>query len=340
LQINFPIKVLDNIIFVKIFKRMQERILIIGSSGQIGTELVMKLRSMYGNNNVIASDIRPSSKQVMQSGPFETLDIMDEQLLRDIVKKYKVTQVYLLAALLSATAEQNIELGWSLNMRSHSHVLDLAKDGLIKKIFWPSSIAVFGPTTPKENTPQYTVMEPNTVYGITKQAGERWNEYYFNKFGVDVRSIRYPGLIGWKAAPGGGTTDYAVDIFHQAIQHGKYESFLSDSTGLPMMYMPDAIRATIELMEAPAEQIKIRSSYNLAGVSFTPAEIATEIKKHIPNFEMTYNPDFRQAIADSWPSSINDSHAQKDWGWSLEFDLDKMTQDMMENLEEQYKIKA
>jgi nucleoside-diphosphate-sugar epimerase len=340
LQINFPIKVLDNIIFVKIFKRMQERILIIGSSGQIGTELVMKLRSMYGNNNVIASDIRPSSKQVMQSGPFETLDIMDEQLLRDIVKKYKVTQVYLLAALLSATAEQNIELGWSLNMRSHSHVLDLAKDGLIKKIFWPSSIAVFGPTTPKENTPQYTVMEPNTVYGITKQAGERWNEYYFNKFGVDVRSIRYPGLIGWKAAPGGGTTDYAVNIFHQAIQHGKYESFLSENTGLPMMYMPDAIRATIELMEAPAEQIKIRSSYNLAGVSFTPAEIATEIKKHIPNFEMTYNPDFRQAIADSWPSSINDSHAQKDWGWSLEFDLDKMTQDMMENLEEQYKIKA
>ncbi len=317
-----------------------ERILIIGSSGQIGTELVMELRSMYGNDNVIASDIRPSCEDVMQSGPFETLDIMDEQLLRDIVKKHNITQVYLLAALLSATAEQNIELGWSLNMRSHSHVLDLAKDGLIKKIFWPSSIAVFGPTTPKENTPQYTVMEPNTVYGITKQAGERWNEYYFNKFGVDVRSIRYPGLIGWKAAPGGGTTDYAVDIFHQAIQHGKYESFLSDNTGLPMMYMPDAIRATIELMEAPAEQIKIRSSYNLAGVSFTPAEVATEIKKHIPNFEMTYNPDFRQAIADSWPSSINDSHAQKDWGWKLEYDLEKMTQDMMINLEEQYKIKA
>ena len=239
---------------------MKERILIIGSSGQIGTELVMELRDMYGNENVIASDIRPSCKEVMDSGPFETLNIMDEQLLRDIVKKYKVTQVYLLAALLSATAEQNIELGWSLNMRSHSHVLDLAKDGLIKKIFWPSSIAVFGPTTPMENTPQYTVMEPNTVYGITKQAGERWNEYYFNKFGVDVRSIRYPGLIGWKAAPGGGTTDYAVDIFHQAIQHEKYESFLSENTGLPMMYMPDAIRATIELMEAPAEQVKIRSS--------------------------------------------------------------------------------
>jgi nucleoside-diphosphate-sugar epimerase len=319
---------------------MTERILIIGSSGQIGTELVMELRNMYGNDNVIASDIRPSAEIVMESGPFETLDIMDEQLLRDIVKKYKVTQVYLLAALLSATAEQNIELGWSLNMRSHSHVLDLAKDGLIKKIFWPSSIAVFGPTTPKENTPQYTVMEPNTVYGITKQAGERWNEYYFNKFGVDVRSIRYPGLIGWKAAPGGGTTDYAVDIFHQAIQHGKYESFLSENTGLPMMYMPDAIKATIELMEAPAEQVKIRSSYNLAGISFTPKQIAAEVSKHIPNFEMTYNPDFRQAIADSWPSSINDSHAQKDWGWSLEYDLEKMTQDMMKNLKEQYKIIA
>ena len=329
-----------NVIFVAIKSQMKERILIIGSSGQIGTELVMELRSMYGNNNVIASDIRPSSSEVMESGPFEKLDIMDEKLLRSIVKKYEITQVYLLAALLSATAEKNIELGWSLNMRSHSHVLDLAKDGLIKKIFWPSSIAVFGPTTPMENTPQYTVMEPNTVYGITKQAGERWNEYYFNKFGVDVRSIRYPGLIGWKAAPGGGTTDYAVDIFHQAIQHEKYESFLSENTGLPMMYMPDAIRATIELMEAPAEQVKIRSSYNLAGISFTPKQLASEIKKHIPDFEMTYNPDFRQAIADSWPSSIDDSYAQKDWGWELKYNLEKMTSDMMINLKEQYKITA
>ena len=319
---------------------MTERILIIGSSGQIGTELVMELRNMYGNDNVIASDIRPSSDQVMQSGPFEKIDIMDEQLLRSIVKKYKVTQVYLLAALLSATAEQNIELGWSLNMRSHSHVLNLAKDGLIKKIFWPSSIAVFGPTTPMENTPQYTIMEPNTVYGITKQAGERWNEYYFNKFGIDVRSIRYPGLIGWKAAAGGGTTDYAVDIFHQAIHHGKYESFLSKNTGLPMMYMPDAIRASIELMEAPAEQVKIRSSYNLAGVSFTPKQIAEKVSKHIPNFEMSYKPDFRQEIADSWPSSIDDTHAQNDWGWKLEYDLEKMTSDMMKNLKEQYKITA
>lgn len=319
---------------------MKERILIIGSSGQIGTELVMELRRMYGNENVIASDIRDSSEQVMNSGPFETLDIMDEPLLRKIVKKYKVTQVYLLAALLSATAEQNIELGWRLNMRSHSHVLDLAKDGLIKKIFWPSSIAVFGPTTPMENTPQYTIMEPNTVYGITKQAGERWNEYYFNKFGVDIRSVRYPGLIGWKAAPGGGTTDYAVDIFHQAIQHGKYESFLSENTGLPMMYMPDAIRATIELMEAPLDKIKIRSSYNLAGISFTPKQISDEIKKHISDFEITYSPDFRQSIADSWPTSIDDTHAQKDWGWNLEYNLEKMTSNMMKNLKNKYKIIA
>ena len=319
---------------------MKERILIIGSSGQIGTELVVELRRMYGNENVIASDIRDSSEQVMNSGPFKTLDIMDESLLREIVKKYKVTQVYLLAALLSATAEQNIELGWRLNMRSHSHVLDLAKDGLIKKIFWPSSIAVFGPTTPMENTPQYTIMEPNTVYGITKQAGERWNEYYFNRFGVDVRSVRYPGLIGWKAAPGGGTTDYAVDIFHQAIQHGKYESFLSENTGLPMMYMPDAIRATIELMEAPLDKIKIRSSYNLAGISFTPKQISDEIKKHISDFEITYSPDFRQSIADSWPTSIDDTHAQKDWGWNLEYNLEKMTSSMMKNLKNKYKIIA
>jgi len=317
---------------------MKERILIIGSSGQIGTELVIELRNIYGNDNVIASDIRLSSIEVMESGPFEKLNIMDEKLLRNIVKKYKITQVYLLAALLSANAEKNIELGWSLNMRSHSHVLDLAKDGLIKKIFWPSSIAVFGPTSPMENTPQYTVMEPNTVYGITKQAGERWNEYYFNKFGVDVRSLRYPGLIGWKAAPGGGTTDYAVDIFHQAIQHKKYESFLSENTGLPMMYMTDAIRATINLMEAPAVQVKIRSSYNLAGVSFTPKQIAEEIKKHIPDFEISYSPDFRQAIADSWPSSIDDSYAKKDWGWELKYDLEKMTSIMMKNLKEQYTI--
>ena len=319
---------------------MVEVILVIGSSGQIGTELVMKLREIYGNENVVASDIRPSSNVVMCSGPFEELDVLDEKHLRKVVQLYKITQVYLLAALLSATAEKDIEFGWKLNIRSHSYVLDLAKDGLIKKIFWPSSIAVFGPTTPKENTPQYTVMEPNTVYGITKQAGERWNEYYFNKFGVDVRSLRYPGLVGWRAKAGGGTTDYAVNIFHEAILKGKYKCFLNENTSLPMMYMPDAIRATIELMEAPAEMVKIRSSYNLAGISFTPKQIATEIAKHIPNFEMTYKPDFRQEIANSWPSSIDDTNAQNDWEWKLEYNLEKMTSDMMTNLKEKYKITA
>jgi len=317
---------------------MSEKILIIGSSGQIGTELVMELRKMYGNQNVIASDIKNSSKQVMQSGPFETLDIMDEELLRKIVKKYQVTQIYLLAALLSATAEQNIELGWKLNMRSHSHVLDIARDGLVKKIFWPSSIAVFGPSTPKHNTAQNTIMDPGTVYGITKLAGERWNEYYYNKFGVDIRSIRFPGLIGWKSEPGGGTTDYAVDIFHKAITEGKYECFLSENTELPMMYMPDAIRATIKLMEAPSKNIKIRSSYNLSGINFTPEQLAREIKKYIPKFCISYRSDFRQEIADSWPSSINDSDARNDWGWAPEYNLEKMTKDMVYNLQNQYKI--
>lgn len=317
---------------------MSEKILIIGSSGQIGTELVMELRKMYGNQNVIASDIKNSSKQVMQSGPFETLDIMDEELLRKIVKKYQVTQIYLLAALLSATAEQNIELGWKLNMRSHSHVLDIARDGLVKKIFWPSSIAVFGPSTPKHNTAQNTIMDPGTVYGITKLAGERWNEYYYNKFGVDIRSIRFPGLIGWKSEPGGGTTDYAVDIFHKAITEGKYECFLSENTELPMMYMPDAIRATIKLMEAPSKNIKIRSSYNLSGINFTPEQLSREIKKYIPKFCISYRSDFRQEIADSWPSSINDSDARNDWGWAPKYNLEKMTKDMVYNLQNQYKI--
>tara|TARA_B110000467_G_scaffold150144_1_gene157387 strand:- start:378 stop:1331 length:954 start_codon:yes stop_codon:yes gene_type:complete len=315
----------------------KDTVLIIGASGQIGTDLTMNLRAIYGDAHVVASDIKSAAPEVMETGPFEQLDIMDEARLHEIVDKHKVTQIYLLAALLSATAEKNIELGWTLNMRSLSHVLDLARVGKIKKVYWPSSIAVFGPTTPSINTPQYTVMEPNTVYGISKQAGERWCEYYNQKFGVDVRSIRYPGLISWKAQPGGGTTDYAVHIFHDALKYGKYESFLSENTTLPMMYMPDAIRATLELMEAPAEKVKIRSSYNVAGTSFSPAEIAAEVKKHIPHFEMTYKSDERQDIADSWPQSINDSFAREHWDWKHEYDLATMVEDVMQNLKKQYK---
>ena len=315
----------------------KDTILLIGASGQIGTDLTMSLRTIYGASHVVASDIKSASREVMESGPFEQLDIMDPVRLNEIVFKYKVTQVYLLAALLSATAEKNIELGWALNMRSLSHVLDLARHGKVKKVYWPSSIAVFGPTTPSINTPQHTIMDPNTVYGISKQAGERWCEYYYQKFGVDVRSLRYPGLIGWKAKPGGGTTDYAVHIFHEAIKSGRYESFLSETTSLPMMYMPDAIRATLELMEAPADSIKIRSSYNVAGTSFNPAEIAAVVKQYIPHFEITYKTDERQAIANSWPQSINDSLAREHWNWKHEYDLGNMAEDMMLNLKKKYK---
>ena len=315
----------------------KDTILLIGASGQIGTDLTMSLRTIYGASHVVASDIKSASREVMESGPFEQLDIMDPVRLNEIVLKYNVTQVYLLAALLSATAEKNIELGWALNMRSLSHVLDLARHGKVKKVYWPSSIAVFGPTTPSINTPQHTIMDPNTVYGISKQAGERWCEYYYQKFGVDVRSIRYPGLISWKAKPGGGTTDYAVHIFHEAIKYGRYESFLSETTSLPMMYMPDAIRATLELMEAPADSIKIRSSYNVAGTSFNPAEIAAVVKQYIPHFEIAYKTDERQAIANSWPQSINDSLAREHWNWKHEYDLGNMAEDMMLNLKKKYK---
>ena len=313
---------------------MKDTILVIGSSGQIGTELVNKLRSVYGNSNVIASDIRQKKSDILvESGPFEPLDVMDKELLYKIVKKHQVTQVYLLAALLSAKAEQNIELAWKLNMSSLSHVLDLAKEKYIKKIFWPSSIAVFGSTTPNIMTPQHTIMEPNTVYGISKLAGERWCEYYHRKFKVDVRSVRYPGLIGWRSHPGGGTTDYAVHIFHEAIKNKRYTSFLSENTTLPMMYMSDAIRATLEIMDSVAEHIKIRSSYNIAGLSFSPKEIAQEIKKHIPKFEMHYKSDYRQAIADSWPQNIDDSAAFKDWNWKSSINLQEMTSDMLKNIE-------
>lgn len=306
-----------------------EKILIVGSQGQIGLELTQELRAIYGNDNVIASDLKAPE---LSNGPFETLDIMDKNRLDEIFKKHNVTQVYLLAALLSATAEKNPRFAWDLNMEGLFNVLNAAKDGVIKKVYWPSSIAVFGPTTPKKNTPQYTVMEPNTIYGISKQAGERYCEYYHQKYGVDVRSIRYPGLIGHKSAPGGGTTDYAVHIYHEALKHKKYECFLSADTELPMMYMPDALKATITLMEAPAEQVKIRSSYNVAGMSFNPEEIAAEIRKYIPDFTISYNPDFRQAIANSWPQSIDDTQAKADWGWKPQYDLASMTKDMLDNL--------
>jgi nucleoside-diphosphate-sugar epimerase len=313
---------------------MTTKILIIGACGQIGTELTQKLRAIYGVENVIASDIRKLNIDVVNSGPFEVVNALDYNQIQHLVEIHKIDEVYLMAALLSATAEKNPAFAWDLNMNSLFHVLNLAKAGKIKKIFWPSSIAVFGSTTPKENTPQYTIMEPSTVYGISKQSGERWCEYYHNIFGVDVRSIRYPGLISWSSPAGGGTTDYAVDIFYKALSEKKYDCFLSSETKMPMMYMDDAIAATIQIMQAPAEQIKIRSSYNLAAMSFTPTELAAEIKKHIPEFTISYSPDFRQKIADSWPTSIDDSLARKDWGWIHKFDIESMTKDMLEHLKE------
>ena len=306
-----------------------ETILIIGANGQIGLELAENLRTIYGEDHVISADLKDLNNP---QGIYERLDVLDKDRMYAIIKKYNVTQVYLLAALLSATAEQKPKAAWNLNMEGLFNVLDAAKEGIIKKVYWPSSIAVFGPTTPRVNTPQYTVMEPNTIYGISKQAGERFCEYYFQKYNVDVRSIRYPGLIGWKSAPGGGTTDYAVHIYHEALKNKTYECFLSEQTALPMMYMHDALKATISLMDAPAESVKIRSSYNIAGMSFTPKQIAEEIKKHIPEFTISYKPDFRQAIADSWPASIDDTYANKDWGWKPDFDLAKMTDDMLMNL--------
>jgi nucleoside-diphosphate-sugar epimerase len=311
---------------------MNTKVLIIGACGQIGTELTAKLRATYGIENVIASDIRKLENDVVKNGIFEVLNALDYNQIEHLIEKYEITDVYLMAALLSATAEKNPAFAWDFNMNSLFHVLNIAKAGKIKKIFWPSSIAVFGPTTPRENTPQYTVMEPSTVYGISKQTGERWCEYYFKQYGVDVRSIRYPGMISWSTEPGGGTTDYAVDIYHKAILDGKFTSFLSENSALPMMYMDDAIKATIGIMQAPAEQIKIRSSYNLSAMSFTPKEIAEEIKKHYPEFTIDYNPDFRQKIADSWPASIDDSDARADWGWKNDFTIENMTEDMFANL--------
>ena len=311
---------------------MKTKVLIIGACGQIGTELTKKLRSIYGVENVVASDIRKLNIDVVNDGIFEVVNALDYNQIEHLIEQYEITDVYLMAALLSATAEKNPAFAWDLNMNSLFHVLNIAKAGKIKKIFWPSSIAVFGPTTPRENTPQYTIMEPSTVYGISKQSGERWCEYYNKQYGVDVRSIRYPGLISWVSEPGGGTTDYAVEIYHKAITEGKYTSFLSENSSLPMMYMDDAIKATVQIMQAPEEQIKIRSSYNLSAMSFTPKEIASEIKKHFSDFEMNYEPDFRQKIADSWPASIDDTSAREDWNWQNDFNLENMTNEMIQNL--------
>lgn len=307
-----------------------DTILVTGAGGQIGTELVLALRKLY--KNVIASDLKDPS-EVLKQGEFVRLDVLSKNSLTEVVQRYKVNQIYHLAAILSATGEKNPELAWRINMKGLRNILDVSVENGIKKVFFPSTIAVFGPTTPRVNTPQYTVMEPNTIYGISKQAGERWCDWYFQKRGLDVRSIRYPGLISYKTKAGGGTTDYAVDIFFEAVERKTYKCFLKENTTLPMMYMPDAIRGTIELMEAPAEKITVRSGYNFAGFSFSPAELAAEIQKSVPDFTITYEPDFRQAIAESWPQSIDDSVAQHDWGWKPEYDLQKMTKDMLVNIE-------
>jgi len=312
---------------------MREKILVLGSNGQIGTELVAALRESYGSDHVVACDIRRPDYETKNAGPFEFVNVLDKDALKEVFEKYKPTQVYLLAALLSATGEQNPKLAWDLNMNGLLGVLDFALAYKTAKVYWPSSIAVFGPHSPRVNTPQFCTMDPNTVYGISKLAGERWCEYYHQKYNLDVRSIRYPGLISWKAAPGGGTTDYAIHIFHEALAKSSYTSFLSAETELPMMYMDDAIRGTIQLMDAPADRITIRSSYNFAGISFTPEVLAAEIRKHIPDFTLSYAAnDPRQAIANSWPQSIDDMQAQKDWAWKPAFNLEKMTADMLKNL--------
>ena len=310
----------------------KEKILVIGASGQIGVELTLALRKIYGNSNVVASDLREQNPLLEGTGPYVSLDVMNKEMLHVQVIRQNITQIYLLAAILSATGEKNPGLAWHLNMQGLLNVLDIAREEKLHRVYWPSSIAVFGPTSPKQNCPQQTIIEPITVYGISKYAGEFWCNYYHRRFGVDVRSLRYPGLISYKSAPGGGTTDYAVEIFYEALEERKYESFLKEDTYLPMMYMPDAIRATIELMEAPVDKIAVRTSYNISSMSFSPEEIAAEIKKHIPEFIIHYKPDYRQAIADSWPQSIDDSVARDDWGWKEEFDLQAMTKDMLENV--------
>jgi nucleoside-diphosphate-sugar epimerase len=313
----------------------RDKILVIGACGQIGVELTLELRRLYGGANVIASDLRAENDLLKGTGPYVSLDVMNKEMLHVQVIRQNITQIYLLAAILSATGEKNPNLAWSLNMTSLLNVLEIAKDENVQKVYWPSSIAVFGPTSPKVNCPQQTIIEPITVYGISKFAGEFWCNYFNQRFQIDVRSLRYPGLISYKSEPGGGTTDYAVEIFQDAIEDNHYTSFLKEDTYLPMMYMPDAIRATIELMEAPVEKISIRTSYNISGVSFSPKEIAAEIKKHLPDFTISYEPDYRQAIAQSWPQSIDDSVARNDWGWKPKYDLYSLVNDMIDNLEKE-----
>ena len=310
-----------------------DKILIIGAGGQIGVELTLALRKIYGRNNVIATDIREEHPILKEdNGPFFNLDVMDTKEVAKIVAREGITQIYLLAAILSATGESKPIWAWDINMQSLLNLLEICRENKVKKFYWPSSIAAFGPNTPKQNTPQHTIVEPTTVYGISKYAGELWCQYYFNRYGLDIRSLRYPGLISWKSAPGGGTTDYAIDIYIEALKKQHFTCFLSEDTYLPMMYMPDAIKATLELMEAPESKIKVRTSYNISGMSFSPQEIAAEIKKHIPEFEVFYKPDYRQQIANSWPQSIDDSVARNDWGWKEDYDLSRMTKDMFDNL--------
>ncbi len=315
-----------------------ENILVIGAAGQIGSELTMELRKGYGDSNVYATDINNPPQDIIESGPFQILDVRDEKNVAEFIRKHKITQVYQLAAILSGNAEKNPVKAWNFNMRSLLFLLELAKEIKLNKIFWPSSIAVFGPNSPRENTPQTCIAEPNTVYGISKLAGERWVEYYYNRYGVDVRSIRYPGLISYKTEAGGGTTDYAVEIYYEAIKHGKYKCFLSADTKLPMMFMEDAIKATINLMEADSFSLSVRSSYNVAGFSLAPSQFAAEIKKHIPGFQISYKPDFRQKIADSWPASIDDTVAKLEWNLNYNYDLKKMTEVMLHEISKKLAI--
>ena len=313
---------------------MSNKILIIGASGQIGSELTLGLRKTYGSDNIIASDIREGLPELMNSGPFEFIDATNKEQIETVIEKHNIDTVYLMAAMLSGAAEKKPDKAWNLNMTSLFHVLNLAKGGIINRIFWPSSMAVFGNSTPKELTPQQTITEPSTIYGISKLAGERWCEYYKTNFNVDVRSVRYPGIISWKTMPGGGTTDYAVEIYHKAILEQAYNCFLSEDSRLPMMYMEDAIKATIDLMSVT--DIKNYVAYNIGAIDFTPQEIAKEIKKHISDFEISYTPDFRQKIADSWPQSIDDSEAKRDWKWQHSYDLEKMTDEMLSKLKQKY----